>query len=59
MRASHTERQTTLLVRANGHVYDSCWEIDEVGLEDVVLAYLEGPQDAADGGARIREAVAS
>src|SRR5438105_6369808 len=59
VRASHTERQTTLLVRANGHVYDSCWEIDEVGLEDVVLAYLEGPQDAADGGARISEAVAS
>jgi hypothetical protein len=28
-------------VRANGHVYDSCWRIDEVGLEEVVLAYLE------------------
>jgi ABC-2 type transport system ATP-binding protein len=37
---SHTERQTTLLVRANGHVYDSSWQIDEVALEDVVLAYL-------------------
>jgi ABC-2 type transport system ATP-binding protein len=40
IRESHTDRQTTLLVRANGHVYDSCWQIDEVGLEDVVLAYL-------------------
>jgi ABC-2 type transport system ATP-binding protein len=37
---SHTDRQTTLLVRANGHVYDSSWQIDEVALEDVVLAYL-------------------
>lgn len=45
---SHTDRQTTLLVRANGHVYDSCWQIDEVGLEDVVLAYLghRGPAAA-------------
>src|SRR5215471_12712122 len=37
---SHTERQTTLLVRANGHVYDSRWEQHEVDLEEIVLAYL-------------------
>ena len=37
---SHTERQTTLLVRANGHVYDSAWELHEVDLEEIVLAYL-------------------
>ena len=36
---SHTERQTTLLVRVNGHVDDS-WQIAEVGLEEIVLAYL-------------------
>jgi ABC-2 type transport system ATP-binding protein len=40
IRESHTERQTTLLVRANGHVYDACWEIHPVDLEDIVLAYL-------------------
>jgi ABC-2 type transport system ATP-binding protein len=40
IRESHTKRQTTLLVRANGHVYDSCWEQHEVDLEEVVLAYL-------------------
>jgi ABC-2 type transport system ATP-binding protein len=39
----HTERQTTLLVRANGHVYDSRWQIGEVGLEDIVLGYLGSP----------------
>jgi ABC-2 type transport system ATP-binding protein len=40
VRASHTPRQTTLLVRANGHVYDACWEIHPVDLEEIVLAYL-------------------
>ena len=40
IRESHTERQSTLLVRANGHVYDSCWEQHAVDLEEIVLAYL-------------------
>jgi ABC-2 type transport system ATP-binding protein len=40
IRESHTPRQTTLLVRANGHVYDSCWTPREVDLEEIVLAYL-------------------
>jgi ABC-2 type transport system ATP-binding protein len=38
--ASHTERQTRLLVRATGHVYDSRWQVDEAGLEEIVLAYM-------------------
>jgi len=58
IRESHTERQTTLLVRANGHVYDSCWQIHEVDLEEIVLAYL-GYGGSADGTPnRVREAVA-
>jgi ABC-2 type transport system ATP-binding protein len=40
IRESHSERQTTLLVRANGHVYDACWQVDDVDLEEIVLAYL-------------------
>ncbi|MES1247944.1 MAG: ABC transporter ATP-binding protein [Actinomycetota bacterium] len=40
IRESHTDRQTTLLVRADGHVYDSCWEQHEADLEEIVLAYL-------------------
>ncbi len=36
----HSERQTTLLVRANGHVYDARWDVRPVGLEDIVLGYL-------------------
>jgi ABC-2 type transport system ATP-binding protein len=48
IRESHTERQTTLLVRANGHVYDTCWEQHEVDLEEIVLAYL-GYRPGASG----------
>jgi len=53
VRQSHTERQTTLLVRANGHVYDSDWQLHELDLEEIVLAYL------GRSGDREREAVLS
>jgi ABC-2 type transport system ATP-binding protein len=53
VRQSRAERQTTLLVRANGHVYDSRWTVHELDLEEIVLAYLG--QDAA----RRREAVSA
>ena len=38
--ASHTERQTTLLVRLNGQLFDTSWTVQDVSLEDIVLAYL-------------------
>jgi ABC-2 type transport system ATP-binding protein len=37
---SHTERQTTLLVRSDGPVLDPAWTVSEVNLEDLVLAYM-------------------
>jgi ABC-2 type transport system ATP-binding protein len=37
---SHTERQTTLLVRSDGAVFDPAWTVSEVNLEDLVLAYM-------------------
>jgi ABC-2 type transport system ATP-binding protein len=40
VRKSDTDRQTTLLVRANGHVYDAQWQLHELDLEEIVLAYL-------------------
>jgi ABC-2 type transport system ATP-binding protein len=46
---SHTERQTTLLVRLNGHPVDGHWRSDDVGLEDVVLAYLGQRTMQAEG----------
>ncbi|MGD0700401.1 MAG: ABC transporter ATP-binding protein [Trebonia sp.] len=39
--ASHTDRQSTLLVRADGAVLDPAWTVSEVGLEDLVLAYMK------------------
>ena len=38
--ASHTDRQTTLLVRTSDEVLDPTWTAAEVGLEDLVLAYM-------------------
>lgn len=37
---SHTERQTTLLVKTNGHIWDQTWEVRDVTLEELILAYL-------------------
>jgi len=38
--ARHTDRQTTLLVRTNGPLFAPSWEVQDVSLEDMVLAYL-------------------
>jgi ABC-2 type transport system ATP-binding protein len=38
--ASHTDRQSTLLVRDGGAILDPTWEVDQVNLEDLVLAYM-------------------
>jgi ABC-2 type transport system ATP-binding protein len=46
VRASHTDRQSTLLVRTNGPITDPAWTVHEVTLEDLILAYL------ADGDTR-------
>jgi len=38
--ASHTDRQTTLLVRTGDPILDPAWTSAEVTLEDLVLAYM-------------------
>jgi ABC-2 type transport system ATP-binding protein len=38
--ASHTDVQTTLLVRTTGQILDPAWTGSQVGLEDLVLAYM-------------------
>lgn len=38
--ATHTDRQTTLVVRTSSPVIDPAWTVSELGLEDLVLAYL-------------------
>ncbi len=48
--ASHTDVQTTLLVRTVGSVLDPAWTVSELGLEDLVLAYMS--QAAGRGDSR-------
>ena len=55
----HTERQTTLLVRAGGRFSDSTWRVDEAGLEEVVLAYLGARTPSSSEAEDRAEAVAS
>jgi ABC-2 type transport system ATP-binding protein len=40
VRQSRTDKQSTLLVRTNGHIHDPAWKVHDVSLEDLVLAYL-------------------
>src|SRR5215216_2137846 len=43
VRATHTARQSTLLVRTDGPVRDPALRVADVTLEDLVLAYLADP----------------
>ncbi|MGH3157407.1 MAG: ABC transporter ATP-binding protein [Streptosporangiaceae bacterium] len=38
--ASHTDRQSTLIVRTDGPVHDPAWTVEQLNLEDLVLAYM-------------------
>jgi ABC-2 type transport system ATP-binding protein len=38
--ASHTGRQTTLLVRTDDPIHDPAWTVGPLGMEDLVLAYM-------------------
>jgi ABC-2 type transport system ATP-binding protein len=40
VRERHSGRQSTLLVRARDQVLDASWSIDEIGLEELLLAYM-------------------
>ena len=38
--ATHTPRQSTLIVRTDTPVHDPAWTVEELSLEDLVLAYM-------------------
>ena len=40
VQATHTARQSTLLIRKGGPVMDPAWETADVGLEELVLGYM-------------------
>ena len=43
---SHTDKQSTLLVRTDEPILDPAWTVKPVTLEDLVLAYMGQPRDA-------------
>jgi ABC-2 type transport system ATP-binding protein len=43
---SHTDRQSTVLVRTEAPILDPAWTVDEIGLEDLVLAYMGRASDS-------------
>jgi ABC-2 type transport system ATP-binding protein len=40
LEASHTDRQSTLIVRSDTPVADPAWDVEQLSLEDLVLAYM-------------------
>jgi ABC-2 type transport system ATP-binding protein len=43
---SHTDRQSTFLVRTGDPIHDPAWTVRPVSLEDLVLAYMSQARDA-------------
>ena len=50
VQARHTGRQSSVVVKVNGSVWDPSWESHELSLEDLVLAYMRSsaPEKAAE-----------
>jgi ABC-2 type transport system ATP-binding protein len=44
---SHTDRQTTMVVRTTGPVLDPRWAVSDVGLEELALAYMSAADTPA------------
>jgi ABC-2 type transport system ATP-binding protein len=42
--ARHAERQSSLLARVSGPILDPAWQVQDVSLESLVLAYLALPR---------------
>ena len=43
----HTDRQSTLIVRTTGPVLDPAWMVEQLSLEDLVLAYMGRASESA------------
>jgi ABC-2 type transport system ATP-binding protein len=49
VKVTQTERQSRVLARLDGPVLDPAWVVSEVGLEDIILAYMSGDEAVAAG----------
>jgi ABC-2 type transport system ATP-binding protein len=54
IQASHTDRQSTMIVQTRHPVLDPAWTVEQLSLEDLVLAYMS---QAADGTSSRRPAL--
>ncbi|MEW2356909.1 ABC transporter ATP-binding protein [Spirillospora sp. NPDC029432] len=54
--ASHTDRQSTFIVRTSAPIHDPSWSVSQVSLEDLVLAYMDtSAGDRRNGGRPVLE----
>ena len=49
VKATQTQCQSRVLARIDGPVLDPAWEVSEVGLEDIILAYMSEDQAVTAG----------
>jgi ABC-2 type transport system ATP-binding protein len=49
IQASHTDRQSTLIVQSRRPVLDPAWTVEQLNLEDLVLAYMSQASETARG----------
>jgi ABC-2 type transport system ATP-binding protein len=54
--ASHTDRQTTLLVRSADPILDPAWTVEAISMEDLVLAYMGQAERGASRRLRVTSA---
>ena len=52
----HTDVQSTLIVRHDGPILDPAWNVSDVGLEDLVLAYIGRNAHGASADRKLRVA---
>jgi ABC-2 type transport system ATP-binding protein len=53
--ASHADRQSTLIVRTDNPIHDPAWTVEQLSMEDLVLAYM----DRAEGTSEPKRSVVS
>jgi ABC-2 type transport system ATP-binding protein len=58
VKVTQTERQSRVLVRLRGPVLDPAWEVSEVGLEDIILAYMSEDEARTAGPLSLARGVA-
>jgi ABC-2 type transport system ATP-binding protein len=51
--AIHADRQSTLIVRTDDPIHDPAWTVEQLSMEDLVLAYMDrAAATAGDSGRR-------